>query len=912
MSTGERIYRFLLRGYPAEFRATCERELIDYYRRDRQHPRYRGLRGNLRFWRHTLADWARTAWTERRGTAALPASGRAASRMMRSAPGSQPAAPWTERARPATGARAPEEPHGSRGTGLLPLRQAARGLRHDPAFSVVAVVTLAVGMAATTVVFTLVNGLLLTPLPLPEPERLVQVEERQRDSPDARMTAYANYRDLAAESDAFENLALYAYDTKTLTGIDAAQRLRSREVSQNFFATMGVAPVLGRTFTGDEMVDGQDQVVALSHALWSSAFGADPDVLGRTVQLDATPYTVVAVLPDGFDFPFGAQIWVPIWKPEDPELWRRQHRYRVTGRLAAGMDLATAQESLELIGARLANEFPETNQADYFVAFPLLDDYVGEARPILRVLAGAVGLVLAIACVNIAGLALARSTARRHEIAMRRALGASRGQLAGLVLSEGLVLGVAGGALGVLLAVAGLRGLLALAAADIPRVENVTMSTAVFLFAAGASVGAALLASLLPLLREARVGAAALIGGRASAERSAIFGRRALVIGEVALAVVLVAAAGLLGRSFSRLTAVPIGVETANVLTMNIALSSGKYPEPADTSRFFTRVLPEIEALPGIERAAVTLTEPANPFGWRNHFTIRDRPVAENELSAASYKVVSPGYFEALGIPLVAGRGLTRADEDDGAAVTVINRAAAERFFPDRDPLGALILGRPSEDSGWMRVVGVVEDVRQSLYEPAIPEAYVPLAADRVLGYILMVRTGGAPEQHAAAVREALSKADPDIPITRVETLEDRIATQTADVRLNAAMMATFAGIALALAAVGVYGVLSYSVALRRREFGVRTAIGATRARVVSLVLREALLICAGAVAVGTAGALAIGRLLAGMLFQIGGGDPLTLTLVVVTVSAVTVLASLAPAWRAASADPLAALRPGC
>ncbi|MGD8329242.1 MAG: ABC transporter permease [Acidobacteriota bacterium] len=877
-SRGERLYRLLLHAYPPEFRHACEDELIGYFRSDACHPRYRGALGRLRFWRHTLHDWARTAWSERRSGGAAPGG-------------------------PATG---PERPRTSGGTS--PFRHAARGLRRDPAFLAVAVATLAIGMSATTVVFALVNGLLLTPLPLPHPERLIQVEERQRDNPGARMAAYGNWVDVARDADTLENLAVYAYDTKTLTGIDAAQRLRSREVSANFFSAIGVAPILGRNFEPEEFVDGGQRVVALSHALWHNALGADEKILGRTIQLDATPYTVVAVMPPGFDFPEPADIWVPLVPPAVDRM-RRAHRYRMVGRLADGVDVERAQQSLNVIGARLEREFPDTNQGDFYAAYPLLDDYVGEARPVLRMLSGAVGLVLLIACVNIAGLSLARASARRHEMAMRRALGANRRQLAGLVASEGLLLGVIAGLLGVPLSLGGLRLLLGLAGSQIPRADNVAMSAGVFGFAAVVSVLTGLLVSLLPLLRESGTGAAAVVGSRVASERSAVLGRRALAVAEIAFAVVLVAGAALLGRSLLRLTAVPIGVQSDGVLTMSIALPNGKYPQRIDTARFFNDLLPEIETLPGIERASVTLTEPANPFGWYNSLTIRGRDVPENELPAVSYVVVSSGYFETLDIPLIAGRGLTPADDESGSMVAVLNRTAAERYWPDSSPLGAHILGNPGDEESWARVVGVVEDVHQSLYDPVNPEVYVPVAQDRVLSFVLMARADGDPLQHGGAVRDLIRAADPDIPITRVMTLDDRIGERSADARISAGLMSAFGAVALALAAVGVYGVLSYSVSLRRREFGVRAAIGATRARVVRQVLREALLIGSLAVATGIAVALLLGRFIAGMLFEIDSSDPLTLTAVGVTVAVVTVIAALAPAWRAASTDPLAVLR---
>lgn len=893
----ESIYRLLLHGYTAEFRDACGDELMGDFRSDLNHPRYRGAMGMLRLWRHVLGDWSRTVWADRRGAETNRSSAAGAP-----TPLGDPMGGGSGHDEPITGA----EPRAW--FAVVPLRQAARGLLRDPAYSMVAVVTLAVGMSATTVVFALVNGLLLTPLPLPEPERLVQIEERERDDPAARMAAYGNWLDVANEIQAFEEVALFAWDTKTLTGVDTAVRLRSRQVSENFFRMVGVAPALGRVFTPQEHVDGEQGAVVLSHALWSDAFGADESILGRPIELDATDYVVVGVMPAGFRFPSGSEIWVPAVPPAIDRM-RRSHRFRMTGRLADTASLEQAREALDLLAERLEREFPETNENNYFAAYPLLDEYVGEARPALRLLSGAVGLVLLIACVNVTGLALARSSARRREIAMRRALGASRGRLAGLVLCEGLLVGAAGGLLALPLAVVGLRGLLGLAGDIIPRSENATMTAGVFVFAGLISLAAALFASLLPLVREAATGAATLVSDRVIGGPSGILGRRTLVIAEVALAVILVAGAGLLGRSLTRLTSVATGVDTEGVLTMDVSLPNGNYPERADTARFFDELLPHLASLPGVERAAVTLTPPAFPFGWRNMLTIRDRPMPENERPSVSYVVVSPGYFETLGIPVLAGRTFTGADNVEEARTLILNRTAADRFWPDTSPLGAMVLGSPDDDDSWMRVIGVVEDVRQSLFEPTIPEVYVPVAGDRVLSYVLVARTRGASQSAATAVRAAIADADPDIPVTGIMSLDERIGEQTTDTRLYAGLMSSFAAIALVLAAVGVYGVLSYSVSLRRREFGVRAAIGASRGRVMRLVLHEALVIAGVAVAAGTAAAVVLGRFMASLLFEVDASDPATLLAVAASVGLVTVLAALAPAWRAASADPLGVLR---
>jgi putative ABC transport system permease protein len=891
MSALERwLARALVRLYPRQFRERYGDEILQCLRWDRQAA---AERGNLvRFWTLTVFDSLRTASTER----------------------------WTrERGSPSQGPSWGSPTGGLAESGRAPvltafdLRTAVRGLFRDPAYTGVAILTLALGIGATTSLFTIVNDVLLRPLPLHEPERLVRVYERERDNPDARMVAYGNYAQLRAAGSGFEMLAAWAYASHTLTGVDRAQRLRSREVTANFAVTMGARMTLGRFF--DQVEEREAHAVAvLSNGLWQTAFGGDSTIVGRAIQLDGEPFTVLGVTEPGFDFPYGAQLWIPLEPVTDPGGQWRWHRHNMVGRLAPGIDQGEAQARAATVASRLARDHPESNAGNYFELVRLLDDTVGSSRRALTILFGAVLALLLIACVNVAALSVARSVIRRQELAVRTALGASRGRLAALIVIESLTVSLIAGGLGYALSIAGVKTVLSLAGSAIPRAEEIGQGSATVLtFALGAAVLTGLAVSLFPLVwrgAPSRAGESGvdLMGGRASASRSSIRLRRGLVTTQLALAVVLATGAGLLLRSFQRLVSVDPGVETEQVVALNVLLPRGQDTGAAEHAAYVESLTADVARLPGVLEAAATLTEPVNPNGWHNNLTIRDQPRAESELPSISYVVVTADYFDVLGVPVLEGRAFP-PEVDPNVPVAVVNRAAAERFWPGRSPIGQLVLGSEDNDRPWATVIGVVGNIRQSLQRPSEPEIYVPLVQEPLRGLVLVVRTRGEPYRTLPRIREVITQLDPDIPITGEGTLADRVATATSAPRMNAVLMTGFAAFALFLACVGVFGVLSYSVVERRREFAIRIAMGAERSDILGQIVRETATMVAVSLAMGMAGALLVARALQRMLFEIPPHDPSTLAVVVVAVFASTLLAGVLPARSATATDPMAILR---
>jgi predicted permease len=868
-----------MRLYPASFRSRFGADLVRFYRADRSRPEHRGLVGGARFWARTVTDLLRVSWSEHR----------------------------SERASLVFASRGGRTLKGI----AVDFRQAWSGLRRAPGFTVLAVATFGVGVGAATTMFSVVHGVLLTPLPLPEADRLVQVEERELDNPDTRWTAWGNYADLRA-SGVFEELSAWSFNVVTWTGGEEARQLVAREVTASFFPVVGVAPVLGRVFGESEQAEGEHRVVVLSHWIWRSAFDGEQRVLGSTLTLEGEPYTVIGVMPPDFDFPFEAEAWVPLRPVTNPACVRRCHRFRMTGRLLPGTTLELTQAAATRVAERLEREHPVANAGNYFIVSPQLDEYVAEARPALLLLTGAVGVLLLIACVNMTGLILARSLRRAAEVRVRSALGATGLRLAGLLVAEAVLLGVEGALAGSGLALLGVRGALALASDTIPRAANVGVDVPVLVFAAVLSFAAALLVSLLPAIRFAREANARIASGtRLSAGRSASRIRRALVVSQLALALMLTTGTVLLTRSFLRMAAVDTGIEPDDVVTVGIRLPDARYPSQQAAARYFTELLPQLEAIPAVERAGATLMPPIAETGWRNTLTIRSRPVPESERPSIRYDLIAPGYFEAIGARVIEGRDFAMRDLMGPASVAIVNRAAADRYWPETEVLGQEILGGDTFERPWLRVVGVVEDVRQSLFEPVQPEVYVPIQHDRVLGLTLVIRArpGTAPTV-VREIREVIATHDRDVPITATGMLRDRIDMAIARPRFNARLISIFAGLAVLLACVGTYGVLAFGVSLRRREIGIRTAIGAGRTGVIGLVLREATLIAGFGITLGVLGSLTVSSLMSGMLFEIEPTDPVTLVLAVLAIAAVAFTAALRPAWVAASIDPVEALRP--
>lgn len=877
MKIGEKVYGALLLLLPSWFRERYRDEMLEAYRLDREREAFRGPVGALRFWAHAVSDLVRTAVRERRDPSPVRAYDRRGTR-----PGF-----WI----------------------VAEARHAARGLVRAPGFTGLATLTLGLGLAAVTTVFTVVDGVLLAPLPYPEPDELVRVWERERDDPGARMVAYGNWADLRAEAEVFDDLAIWAFAAHTLTGHGDAVRLRSRRVSPNFARVLGVSPLHGRWISEDDVRDGARSVV-VSHELWRSRLAGDPEALGRAIRLEGEPYTVVGVMPAGFDFPSGGEAWVPLAPVTDPVGARRWHLHNMVGRLEPGLEPEVAQARIAPIVERLERAYPDDNAGNFFEVQPLHENMVGSVRHGLTLLFAACGVLLLIACVNLASLLLARTTAREREFATRGALGASRAQLGWFVAWESLFLAGAGTLVGLALAAWGAALVRTAATGIIPRVEHIRVGLPVLGFAALAALGCALLVSLAPLRLGRRSGASlALRQGRASSALGTLRQRRRLVVAQLSLAVVLVVGAGLLLKSLARMGGVETGVvDETSIVTLDVRVPPGDRDERG-YALHVEELLSALESAPGVTRAAAVLTEPANAGGWSNSLTIRDRAVPTAELPSIGYNIVTAGYFETMGVALRAGRGFEDVDLASDEDVVIINRTAAERFWPGESPLGHEILGAPELDRGWARVIGVVDDIRQDLSEPPRPEAFVPLEQEPVSGLVLAARVTGDPDRAAVTLERIARDFDRDMPVADVGTLGARIGATLSRPRFNTILMTVFAGVALLLACVGVYGVLSYTVAQRRREFGIRMAVGADRRSVLRYVLREAAAIGLFATAIGLAGAVALSRLIRGLLFEVQPVDPVVMASVGALALAVAVLAGAVPAWAATSVDPVAALR---
>jgi predicted permease len=796
--------------------------------------------------------------------------------------------------------------------GVGPIRTTGRTLLRSPAFSAWVVLLLALGIGATTAVWSVVHGVLLRPLPYAAPERLVQVFETEvaastGDVETRGYFAWQNFADVREEAVAFEALAAWQYYDRTLTGVAEAVRLAGRMVTADFFEVFGVRPELGRALAADEFEDGAQHVAILSHGVWRTAFGADPSLIGREVMLDGTPHVIVGVMPAGFAFPLDAELWMPLVPYLGPggEGARRSHRYRVAGRLASGISLTAARAQLATIAARLEAEHPETNTNNGFAAEPLRDVLVGNARPALQALFGAVALLLVIACANVGGLFVVRAAARDGEMAIRTALGASRAHVAGQLLVEGMLLAGAGGVLGILLARWAIDGFKTMVGNALPRADAVLLDGSAVAAGLAASMVTGILFGMAPILRNTRTGSRLVHPGRrSSAGREVVRLRRALAMAQLALACVLVVGAVLLVRTFASLSAIETGVDVEDLVALDVSLPEARYPDAVSRHGFFRTVVEQVRARPGIQGAAAGLAAPLAGFPWGNGLRIEGRPVAENEIPTVSYNVVTDDYFEVAGIRLVAGRTL---NETDGLEAVVVNTVVAGRFWPGEDAVGRRVRFR--DDVAWSAIVGVVDAVPAAAGEPASASVYVPLAFEALATMTLIVRSGADPGAAIAIVREVVQALDGEVPITNVATIRDLMAETLARPRYTAAIVALFGAAALLLACAGIYGVLAYAVAQRSKELGIRLAVGARPTDLFRLVLSEGAVVVGAGLGAGLVGALLAARLMAGLLYGVSPSDGATFGVVALAVALVGFVASVGPALRAGRTDPIQSLR---
>ncbi|MCA1627989.1 MAG: ABC transporter permease [Acidobacteria bacterium] len=793
-------------------------------------------------------------------------------------------------------------------------RYGLRTLLAKPGFTLVAVITLALGIGATSTIFSFVNGILLRPLPYQDSERLVLIDETAVKRGNSSMgVSFPNFVDWREQNQVFAGVAAYDDRSFALTGGGEPEQLSGAIVSDNTFEILGVKPMLGRTFRPEEDGPDQSDVAILSHGLWERRFGANSGIIGQSIVVNNRARTVIGVMPLGFKFPETAELWIPL-TPEMKGWTRNDHGISAVGRLKPGVTLEQAQADMNAVARRIEEQHPVTNEGMGVNLIPLRDGLVGDYRKALLLLLGVVGLVLAVACANVANLLLARASVRQRELAVRAALGASRWRVFRQLLTESLLLGVTGGVLGLLLALWGLDLLLAAIPVDLPFWMKFNLDWRVLGFAAGMSLLTSLIFGVAPALQAARIDLNETLkeGGRGGAGASRHRLRRALVIAEVALSLILLISAGLMTRSFLRLQQVNPGLNAENVLTLRVSLPSAKYDMPEKRQDFFKQLLERTRALPGVQSAGAISYLPLSGGGWGRSLTVEDHPVLSvGQAPSINHCVITPDYFRAMGITLLTGRDFTDADARDAAKVTIIDERLAREYWPLESPLGKRVrFGPPEDNEPWHTIVGVVGEVKhESLNLTRRKSVYLPHAQVSIGGMALAVRTQANPESLAAAVRNQVKELDPNQPVTAVRTMSEVISRSVWQPRLYAILFGVFAAVALLLASVGIYGVMSYAVTQRTHEIGIRMALGAQRGDVLRLIIRQGMWLALVGVGIGVLASLALTRLMQSLLFGVGATDPVTFAGVTVLLAAAALIACYVPARRATKVDPMVALR---
>ncbi|HVS61865.1 MAG TPA: ABC transporter permease [Thermoanaerobaculia bacterium] len=806
---------------------------------------------------------------------------------------------------------------------LQDLRFGVRALRKRPLFTLTAVAALALGIGANTAIFSVLESLLMRPLPYEDPEELVMVYlDNQLQGWPLDLTSYPNYEAWRDGAPSLEDLAPFTRGGFSLTGDGEPERLSGARVGGNFFSLLAVPPLHGRWIGPDEDVPGQDAVAVLGHELFQRRFGGDVSIVGRDIQVDGSARTVIGVMPPRFDFPRGVKDFGPkvdLWVPLAPDEQTRANRGGLwlwtVGRLEPGAELATAQAELDNVASRLAEEFPDFNRRFGVSTVGVHEHLVGGVRTGIWLLMGAVGFVLLIAIANVANLLLARASDREREVAVRSAMGASRARVVRQMLTESILLSLIGGATGVLLGLVGLRLLLRLAPADLP-VAGLRLSPVSLGFTLAISLGAGLLFGLVPALQMSgsRFGAALKEGGRG--QHGGMRGRRvrsALVVAELALATVLMAGAGLMIRSLMRLDATDPGFRHRSALTLGLNLPRSSYGESEQVGGFYRDLLARLEALPGVDSATATTGILLSEFPRSTYFRIEGRPEpTDEERIEVTIDAVMPGYFAALGVPVLEGREFDGTEELEGDTQVIINAEFARRFFPDQNPVGRRFTygSQIGEDTDWMTIVGVVADTKRNGFDRELrAESYLPHQQYRSRSMTVVLRSDLPLDALAPSVRSAVWSLDADLPITDLELLEKRLAAEQADRRFYAVLLGVFSGLAMLLASIGIYGVLSYVVAQTIPEIGVRVAFGASRLQILGHVLRRGLLLAGSGIALGIAAALALSGLLESLLYEISATDPATFVVLAAVLLTIAILACVLPARRATRVDPVTALR---
>lgn len=800
------------------------------------------------------------------------------------------------------------------------LRLAFRQALKSPGFTLAAVLTLGLGIGAATAIFSLVDAILLRPLPFRDQERLVSVwgEIKQRDQRYVEVSIQ-DYTDWREQNRSFSDLAIVTTNDAdvALTGREQPVHVRARLTSDNLFQLLGANALYGRTFLPGQEDRPGTQVVLLSHGFWQRHFASDPGAVNQKILLDGDPHTVVGVMPPGFEYPGDPEIWSTLAGIYANPGLRDLRIFHAVGRLKPGVTLEQAREDMLRVSTQLQREHPLTNEGYSAWLLPLAHEILGDTRPALLLLLGAVGLVLLIACANVAGLLLARAASRQKETAIRTALGAPRARIIRQLLTESLLLALLAAGVGLFLAWAGLQVIQAVGPADIPRLDEAGLDGRVVTFSVFVALLTAGLFGLAPALQTASASLTAALkeGGKSSASRQTSRLRNILVAGEVALALVVLVMAGLVVRSFQELQRTDLGFRPQNVLAFRLSLYGNNYPEEHHWSNLFRSVVERVEALPNVESAAVVLLRPlTGPIGWDFDFMVEGQtPEQQATNPKSNHERVSPGYFATMSIPILRGRDVAWSDTPESQQVVIVNKSTAERFWPGQDPLGKRLRWGPSVTSEpkWLTVVGVVGDARYRAIEDMRPDLYVPFAQAPHWAMDVVVRTTGDPLRLAQPINAAVRAIDPGLPVANVTTMEREIEESVAQPRLRTLILALFAGLSLVLAAVGLYGIIAYSVAQRGQEIGIRMALGADRVSVMRLVLRQGLGLTLAGLAAGLTGAAALASTgwLGDLLYNVASTDILTFAVVPLLLVAVALLASLLPARRATRVDPLVVLR---
>jgi putative ABC transport system permease protein len=783
--------------------------------------------------------------------------------------------------------------------------------------TIIAIITLALGIGANSAIFSAINALLLRPLSFPEIDRVVAIWDNVPSRGVVHNeVAMANYLDWEAQTQSFEHLAIYRWWSTNLTAVETPERIQGFLVTASFLDAIGVKPIIGRNFSEEENQPGKDAVAIITHSLWQRRFGGDPNIVNKTITLNSITRTVIGVMPERFNFPKGAEVYAPLAMTPELARSRGSHSYYVIGRLKAGISLQSAQADIDTITARLEKQYPETNTGLGATVYPIVADTVRLYDTALWVMMGAVGFVLLIACANVANLMLARASGRQKEIALRAALGASRWRIIRQLLTESLIVALVGGALGVLVAFWGIDALRASnpgeAAKFAPGWSELGINAPVLLFTLGLSLLSGLVFGLAPAWQVSKpdLNSALKEGGRQTSGGSHRL-RSSLVIFEVALSLVLLVGAGLLLRSFMSLLKTNPGFNPHNVLTMHLVLPGARYKEEPQRDSFYRDLVQRVKALPGIESTAVVNYLPLGGANSSDAYLVEgaaEPPPGQENIGR--YRVCSPHYFQTMEIPILKGRSFIEQDRAGAHPVVIVNEAFTRKHWPTNDAIGKRIrFYGPLERAPWMEIIGVVRDVKHELNLAVTPEFYLPHAQDSWNAMVLVARTNVEPGSLAPQIRQQVWAIDKDQPVFDVRTMQEVRSISVALYTNSSVMVGIFAGVALLLAAVGIYGVMAFAVTQRTHEIGVRMALGARATDVLKLVIRNGMSLALIGVVAGLAGAFALTRLLQSLLFGITPTDALTFVVVTFGLLAVALLACYIPARRATKVDPLVALR---